>query len=428
LTVLSPSRPPFLPAASGYCVIIPTYNNARTLADVARRALAMADTVIVVDDGCTDGGPQTLNGQPVVLLRHARNRGKGAALRTGFRHARRLGYTHAVTLDSDGQHFPEDLPALVEESRLHPDAVVVGVRDMGGEHVPGHSHMGKGFSNFWLRTAAGVSVRDTQSGYRVYPLRHVTRARTVSRGFTFECEILVKLAWHGCPVREAPVRVHYPPKGERVSHYKLFWDTVWFTVFYLYANHRRLLWPVPNRRFVPRPPRAPGLRGWWGRMRELAELPKELEQKGSPWRRFKSLVRYLVREASTPGDLGFAAGIGAFIGCTPLIGFHWLLALYAATRLHINRVATLAATNVSFGPLTAVIALASIWLGKLMLGQTFLPPETLDWAVIGRFAAESLGAWLLGSFIIGLAAAFAVGFGTRHAVRALRRSRAGART
>ena len=94
------------------CVIIPTYNNAGTVLDVVTRALAQNMPVVVVDDGCTDGTQALLSGAdlPVKVLRHEHNRGKGIALRTGLEYARKEGYRYAVTLDADGQHYPEDLP------------------------------------------------------------------------------------------------------------------------------------------------------------------------------------------------------------------------------------------------------------------------------------------------------------------------------
>ncbi len=416
-----------VPASGGYCVIIPTYNNRRTVRGVVEGALAVAGTVIVVDDGCTDGTHKTLADLPIVLLRHKRNRGKGAALRTGFRAAHGLGYTHAVTIDSDGQHFPDEIPALVAASRGNPDAVVIGARDMSGENVPGRSTFGRMFSNYWLKVATGVAVGDSQSGFRAYPLRHVTRVRTMFRKFTYECEVIIRLAWGGCDILNVPVRVHYPPPTERVSHFHPFWDNVRFSCLYLYMNFSHLLVPLPHKRLVARPANERGLRAFWRRMLKLADLPVELTR-GGPIKRFRALMRHLVQEKNTPGELGLAVGIGAFIGCSPWIGFHWLLALYAATRVHLNRVACIAATNVSFGPLTAVIAVASIWLGKLLLGQPLWIPQTADWNALSHFAWQSLGAWVLGSVIVGLAAAFATGLGTLYGVRALRRRKAAAAT
>lgn len=414
------------PASGGYCVVIPTYNNAGTARAVIERTLQQAQTVIVVDDGCTDNTLETLHDLPVVLVRHKRNQGKGKALRTGFCKALELGYTHAVTLDSDGQHYPEEIPKLLAVSRQNSDAVIIGARDMSGEHVPKRSSFGRMFSNYWLKVATGIEVGDSQSGMRVYPLRHVTRVRTLFSKFTYECEVIIRMAWGGCGIINTPVRVHYPPAGERVSHFHPFWDNVRFTCLYLYMNFSHLLIPLPHKRLVRRnQPLWHGgvgasIRAGWRRMKQLADLPVELGQ-GGPVKRARALLRYLAHEKNTPGELGLAVGIGAFWGCSPWIGFHWMLALYSATRVHLNRIACIAATNVSFGPLTAVITFANIWLGKLLLGQPMTIPRTTHWQVLGKFAYQSFGAWLLGSVIVGLAASFAFGLGTLYGVRYLRR-------
>ncbi|MEZ5992166.1 MAG: DUF2062 domain-containing protein [Planctomycetota bacterium] len=418
---------PAIAAAEGYCVVVPTYNNRNTVLDVVRKVLQVAETVIVVDDGCTDDTAELLKDEPIVYVRHKHNKGKGVALRTGFRKALELGYHHAVTIDSDGQHYPDEIPRLVRESQANPDAIVIGVRDMSGQHVPGASSFGRMFSNYWLKVATGVDVGDTQSGFRVYPLRHVTRLRCWSRKFTYECEVIIRAAWGGCGILNVPVKVYYPPKSERVSHFKPFIDNARFSCLYLYMNFSHLLVPLPHKRLVRRDePLWQGnigasLKAAWHRARKLAALPENLEMSGGPIKRFRALMRYLVHEKNTPGELGLAVGIGAFWGCSPWIGFHWILALYSATRQHLNRIACVAATNVSFGPLTGVIAIASIWLGKTLLGQPFLIPRTTNWRVLSNFAWDSLGAWVLGSIIIGLAASFAFGLSTLYGIRALRR-------
>src|SRR5690606_36568746 len=147
---------PAISAAGGYCAVIPTFNNRATVLDVVRRVRECVETVIVVDDGCTDDTAELLKDEPIVLVRHKRNKGKGVALRTGFKKALGLGYLLAVTSDSDGQHFPAEIPRLVDASRESPDAVVIGVRVMSGENVPGRGSFGRMFSNYWLKVATGV--------------------------------------------------------------------------------------------------------------------------------------------------------------------------------------------------------------------------------------------------------------------------------
>ena len=418
---------PEVPAAGGYCVVIPTYNNRKTVLEIVRKVRAVAECVIVVDDGCTDDTAEQLKDEPIIYVKHKRNRGKGVALRTGFKKALELGYHHAITIDSDGQHFPDEIPRLVAESQANPDAVVCGVRDMSGEHVPGASSFGRMFSNYWLKVATGSDVGDTQSGFRIYPLRHVTRIRCWSRRFTYECETIIRMAWGGCPILSVPVKVYYPPKAERVSHFRPIIDNVRFTILYLYMNFSHQLIPLPHKRLVRRAEpiwqgtTGASLTAAWHRMRKLAALPENLELKGGPIKRFRALMRYLVHEKNTPGELGMAVALGVFWGCSPWIGFHWMLALYSSTRQHVNRIAAVAATNISFGPLTGVLAVASIWLGKRMLGQPFALPRFANWRVVTNFAMNSLGAWVLGSIVIGLVASVSLGIGTVYAIRALRR-------
>jgi uncharacterized protein (DUF2062 family) len=260
-------------------------------------------------------------------------------------------------------------------------------------------------------------------------VRHVTRLRALFCKFTYECEIIIRLAWGGCGVINTPVDVWYPPKSERVTHFHPFWDNVRFTVLYLFMNFSHLLIPLPHKRLVRRePPLWQGgvwasIKAAWSRARKAASIPEHLTT-GGPVKRFRSLMRYLVHEKNTPGELGFAVAIGAFIGCSPWIGFHWLLALYASTRMHVNRIACMAATNVSFGPMTAIITFVNIWLGKLILRQPMMIPRHTSWRLLSQFAWQSFGAWLLGSVIVGLAAAFACGLGTLYGLRAIRRRRA----
>ncbi len=418
---------PAIDAASGYCVIIPTFNNAGTLLEVIRKTREVAQSIIVVDDGCTDNTAELLRDQDVVVVRHKRNRGKGRAMRSGFSRALELGFHHAVTIDADGQHYPHEIPKIVAASQADPDALVIGARDMSGVNVPKSSMFGRMFSNYWLKVATGHDVGDSQSGFRCYPLRHVTRLINLFSRYTYECEVIIRLAWGGCNIVQVPIEVYYPPKAERVTHFKPFVDNVRFTILYLYMNFSHLLIPLPHKRLVRRAEPlwrgslGASIKAAWHRMKRLADLPDDLKVKGGPIARFRALMRYLVHEKNSPGELGLAVAVGAFIGCSPWFGFHWMLALYAATRVHLNRIACVAATNVSFGPLTALITFANIWLGKLLLGQPMWLPRTTNMRVLGQFAWNSFGAWLLGSVIIGLAASFAFGLGTLYTVRALRR-------
>ncbi len=210
-----------LPAASMTlrpCALIPTSDNPATVAEVVRGAQRHLP-VIVIDDGSGPEAASILRALPGVrLVRHGENRGKGAALRTGFEVARALGYSHAISLDADGQHFPDDLPALVRASLEDPSALVLGVRDLAAAGAGWGSRIGCRLSNAWLPWAGGPVLPDTQTGFRVYPLGRIADLELQCERYDFEVEVLARAAWAGLPLRSHPIRVRYFPRAERVSH------------------------------------------------------------------------------------------------------------------------------------------------------------------------------------------------------------------
>jgi len=228
-----------------YCVIIPTYNNSGTVADVVERALKACPNVIVVNDGSTDNTSAVLCGLDVVTLSHEHNMGKGEALKTGLFYAIDNGYTHAITLDSDGQHFPEDIPALMEASREHPDRLIVGCRNLTSENMPRQNTFANRFSNFWFRLQTAQKLDDTQSGFRIYPLSALRGMRCITSKYEAELELLVYSAWHGVTVQGVPVRVWYAPDGERVSHFRPFWDFFRITILNTLLCIFALLYGLP---------------------------------------------------------------------------------------------------------------------------------------------------------------------------------------
>ena len=205
----------------GVCVVIPTYNNGGTIVDVVDRSLAQCDDVIVVDDGSTDDTPLLLGGRAdITLVTLGRNRGKGIALREGFRRAMAMGFTYAVTLDGDGQHYPEDIPLLTEASAAHPGALIVGSRLLEGVQRSRGSAFANRFSNFWFWVQTGCRLPDTQTGFRLYPLKSLRGLSLLTARYEAELMLMVLASWHGVQLVPTPVRVYYPPKEERVSHFR----------------------------------------------------------------------------------------------------------------------------------------------------------------------------------------------------------------
>jgi glycosyltransferase involved in cell wall biosynthesis len=211
-----------------FAVVIPVYNHAATVAQVVRRALALGYPVFVVDDGSTDETPMRLAEiQGIHLLHHPQNEGKGAALLTALTAASAVA-DFAITMDADGQHYPEDAWKLIEAIPAHKRPLVVGAREgmtaKPGAHVPWTSRFGRKFSNFWVRASGGPKLSDSQSGMRIYPLPEVMSLNVRARRFQFEVEILVLAKRKGIPVFEAPVRVVYNAGGKRISHFRPFVD------------------------------------------------------------------------------------------------------------------------------------------------------------------------------------------------------------
>ncbi|MBR4564846.1 MAG: 1-acyl-sn-glycerol-3-phosphate acyltransferase [Paludibacteraceae bacterium] len=208
------------------CAIIPTYNNSRTIADVILRTKRYINNIIVVIDGSTDDTMEVLSTLSVLVtvVRLETNHGKGYALKAGFCKAIEMGFSHALTIDSDGQHFPEDIPVMLQVSRQQPEVFVVGNRDMAADNMPRQNTFANRFSNFWFALQTWVRLPDTQSGMRIYPLEHLHGLRWLTARYEAELELLVFAAWAGEKIVSVPIHVYYPPVEERVSHFRPMYD------------------------------------------------------------------------------------------------------------------------------------------------------------------------------------------------------------
>ena len=227
----------------GICVVIPTYNNGGTIGRVVEETLAECDDVIVVNDGSTDATASILSGfNGIILVTLTKNSGKGAALKAGFRKAMDMGFAYAITLDGDGQHYPKEISRFLQANREHPWSLIVGSRQSHNgalgfaacyhrdarlprcenrlEGQPEGSRFANQFSNFWFWVQTGRKLSDTQTGYRLYPLKRLHGLSLLTSRYEAELELLVFASWHGVELVEIPVDVYYPPKEERVSHFR----------------------------------------------------------------------------------------------------------------------------------------------------------------------------------------------------------------
>jgi glycosyltransferase involved in cell wall biosynthesis len=367
-----------LPDACHYCVVVPTYNNSKTLHRVIDSILDYTSNIIIVNDGSTDETFQLLAKYPQLTQIHfPKNLGKGMALRSGFAKAIELGFDYAITIDSDGQHFATDIPSFVAAITANGSALIIGSRNMTQENVPKKSSFGNKFSNFWFWVETGIRLEDTQSGYRIYPLK-LLPGKFFTRKFEFEIEVIVRTAWKGITVKNVPIRILYDP-AERVSHFRPFTDftrisilntvLVIITVFY-----------IKPRNFC-----------------------RGVKKKGIR----KFLNENVLHHNDSNAKKALSIALGVFIGISPFWGLQTILVLFLAAVLNLNKAISFLFSNISFPPLIPFIIYAS-----LLIGGNFIetPQGVLfDSDITFRDIQDNITQYLIGSFI--LAAVTAAVFG-----------------
>ena len=207
-------------------VVIPVYNHSGTLLDVVQKTLKYTDNVLVVDDGSEDSDISLLlKDINVKVLKHEKNRGKGAALRTAAEYLQNnTNASYIITLDADGQHSPDDIQKFLPYITPETKNIILGNRDFSTSNVPEKSKFGRKFSNFWIKLETGKEVFDSQSGFRGYPITLLTNTKCLSEHYAFETEILVRGVWAGLDVVNVNISVYYPEKNKRISHFHPFID------------------------------------------------------------------------------------------------------------------------------------------------------------------------------------------------------------
>lgn len=357
----------------GCIAILPTFNNAATLARVIDDALQFCADVMIVNDGSTDATHEILASRSdIVVVEYTKNRGKGHALKTGLRLAMELNFNYAITMDSDGQHFADDMPKFVEEIEQHPDSLIIGARNLQADGMPGKNTFANKFSNFWFKVETATTLVDTQSGYRLYPLRRMRRMRFFTPRYEFEVEVIVRCAWRGIRVSNVPIKVIYPE--DRVSHFRPLKDFTRISILNTVLVTCALLYYYPKC-FIQ----------WLLRPKKVKAF----------------FDNYLFHSGESVMQLALAAGFGVFMGIIPIWGFQMIVAVALAHFLRLNKIIVLAFSNISIPPILPFILLGSLWFGSLIVGGSVLPDiETLTIDV----AFQSLTQYLCGSVILAFAA------------------------
>ena len=217
--------------ASRWCVLIPCLNEAVAIEGVVRSALALGVPVIVVDDGSDDRTPDLVATLPVTLLRHEQRRGKGEALRTGFREALRQGFDAVVSMDGDGQHLASDVPRIVAAAQRYPRHIVIGARLLDKAQQPKARRIANAIADWGISWACAQPVADTQSGQRWYPRAALDLAELTAENFVFEAAILIAASREkGLGVASVPIASRY--QGEfRLSHFNPVRDVTRITTY-----------------------------------------------------------------------------------------------------------------------------------------------------------------------------------------------------
>jgi uncharacterized protein (DUF2062 family) len=396
-------------------VIAPTHNNAGTLADVVRRVRAQGVPVIVVNDGSTDDTARLLadlaaEDPEITALTQPRNLGKAAALVAGFDHASAAGYTHAVTIDTDGQLDPEQIPALLALARRTPDGLIIGQRDENIEGYPSKNRLGRRVSNLFVWMQCGVRVADSQCGFRVYPLDFLKETRCRAGRYGFETEVITRAGWAGRPIVGTPVRCHYFPKGKAVSHFRPYLDSFRGVPMHLRLMLRALS-PLPRAT-----PCAGGADAGVGAGADAKPAsPKRPMRRLIDWFNPMPAIRQLREDDVGRANAAAGLAMGAFIANTPLYGFHTVLSLYAARRLHLHPLSVVLGSHLSTPPAGPVLVAASVTIGHVMLRGRLPTLASYDvrqtglWPMLRSCFLE----WTLGGIVTGLFSAWVVYLGSR---------------
>ncbi len=297
-----------------WCVV-PVYNNAATVRDVAGKCLDHVDNVLVVDDGSTDAYvSDLLKDTGIKAITHSQNMGKGRAILTALKYVRDHGGTHIITLDGDGQHSPDDIEKFISAIKKNDDAVIIGCRNFDADNVPGSSRFGRSFSNMWVRIETGLALNDTQSGFRSYPVKHLSKLSLHGHRYDFEIEVLSRAAWAGLEIKEVDVDVLY--QENRVSSFHPFRSNFQISMMHTRLVGRRLL-PWPHRQLVRRRQSARGF--------SFLKDPA-------------GFINMLLKENATPAGLAASAAVGTILATLPIIGFHTIAIIYVTARLHLNKI------------------------------------------------------------------------------------------
>ncbi|MAY52089.1 MAG: glycosyltransferase [Flavobacteriaceae bacterium] len=363
------------------CVVMATYNNEITLPKILDGVLTYTEAIILVNDGSTDLTEELLvNYQTITILHLPKNKGKGNALKKGFKKALEMGYERAITLDTDGQHFPDDLPAFIMalEKSEDKNLFIIGDRNMNEADVLATSAKGNRVSGFWVRSVTGLQLTDTQSGFRLYPIKALQKIRFLrwTSKFEFETEVIVRSHWRGIRVMNIPIKVLYPK--DRVSHFRPFMDIARIVVLIIGFLIVKGFYIIPRDFF------------------------RQLKKKGFK----KFFVEDFLGSGDSSKKKALSIALGVFLGLSPLWGFHTVIVIFLAIFFRLNKVIAFAFSNISLPPFIPFVLWASVRTGNFVLGES----SSFSMAELSDFdAIKHLESYLVGSIVLSVTSAIVFG-------------------
>lgn len=362
------------------CILIPTYNNQATLDGVIQSVYFYTKQIIIVNDGSTDNTKFILSRYPkLTQIQLEKNKGKGNALRLGLQKAEELGYDYAISIDSDGQYHPDDILLFINdlEASLNKRLLLVGARNLNVKGMPIKNSFANKFFNFWYWAVTGFTLQDTQSGFRLYPVKEINNIKFLGKKFEFEVEVIVKASWNSIEVRNIPIRVLYD-SDERVSHYRSFMNFARISIM------NALLFTVAVVYIKPR------------------DFYRRFKQKG-----FKTFIKEdLLGSSDSNLNKSLAIALGTFIGISPFWGLHSVLAIMFAAIFKLNKVISFAFSNVSFPIFIPFILYGSLKFGGFVLGRTSLEFNQIDENFkVGVYLMQ----YIVGSFALAIVMALLFG-------------------
>lgn len=322
-------------------IVVPTYNNETTIAQLINDVKEFTDNILVVNDGSTDNTATIVDGLNVHNVSYTTNKGKGYAIRQSFKYAIEHGYNYVLTIDSDGQHYASDIPQFIEKIEETPDSLIIGARNLTADNMPSKNTFANRFSNFWYRVETGKKLDDTQSGFRLYPIRKIGRTKYLSNRYEFEVEVIVRAAWSGVDVTDIPIKVYYPPVEERISHFRPLLDFTRISILNTFLVLIALLCYYP---FVA-----------------LKSLTKENVK--------RFIENNITKSKESNSQISAAVALGVMFGVLPIWGYQMVAVAAVAHLLHLNKIIALVSSNISIPPMIPFILYGSFVTGAWLLDR-----------------------------------------------------------